>query len=49
MVGTFRDVIMFMLYLVLAFLILTNASEFSTTLDTVGSNWIRTLRVLQGR
>jgi ribose/xylose/arabinose/galactoside ABC-type transport system permease subunit len=43
------DMAMFMLYLVLAYLLLTNASEFGQTLDAVGSNWVRTLRVLQGR
>lgn len=49
MVGTVRDMMMFMLYLVLAYLILSNASEFSDTLNAFGSNWVRTLRVLQGR
>lgn len=44
-----RDIATFMLWLVLAYLILSNASEFGQTLDTVGSNWVRTLRVLQGR
>jgi len=47
--GDIRGIAMFMLYLVAAYLILTNADEFNTTLDAVGSNWIRTLRVLQGR
>lgn len=49
MVGTVRDIAMFMLYLVLAFLILSNAGEFAETLNAVGTNWTRTLRVLQGR
>lgn len=48
MLGTARDLMMFMLYLVLAYLILSNASEFSDVLNAFGSNWIRTLRVLQG-
>ena len=48
MLGTVRDLAMFMLYLVLAYLILSNASEFANVLNAFGSNWIRTLRVLQG-
>lgn len=48
MLGTVRDLAMFMLYLVLAYLLLSNATEFSTVLNAFGSNWIRTLRVLQG-
>jgi hypothetical protein len=49
MFGSIRDIAMFMLYLVLGYLILSNASEFGQTLDAVGTNWVRTLRVLQGR
>lgn len=49
MLGTARDLAMFMLYLVLAFLILRNAGQFSTALDSIGNNWRQTLTVLQGR
>jgi hypothetical protein len=49
MFGSVREIAMFMLYLVLAFLLLTNYTAFNSILGTVGSNWRSTLRVLQGR
>jgi hypothetical protein len=47
--GTIREIAMFMLYLVLVFLLISNADGFSNVIDAVGSNWIRTLRTLQGK
>lgn len=49
MLGTVKDLAMFMLYLVLVFLLLANANEFNTILTSIGTNWIRTLRTLQAR
>jgi hypothetical protein len=46
--GSIHELAMFMLYLVLVFLLLANAPAFQTILNTVGGNWIRMLRVLQG-
>jgi hypothetical protein len=48
MLNSISDIAMFMLYLVLAYLLLTNAGAFNTMLNTVGSNWRTTLAVLQG-
>lgn len=48
MFGSIFDMMMFMLYLVLAFLLLTNAGAFNSMLNTFGSNWRSTLQVLQG-
>ena len=47
--GTVAELATFMLWLVLAFLVLSNAGEFADVLNAVGSNWVRTLRTLQGR
>lgn len=38
-----------MLYLVLAYLLLKNAGEFSEILNAFWKNWTNTLTVLQGR
>lgn len=47
MMGTIREIAMFMLYITLAGLILANAGGFAQALNAIGSNWVRTLRVLQ--
>jgi hypothetical protein len=44
-----QGLMMFMLYLVLAFLLLTNAGSFNAILNTFGTNWRQTLSTLQGR
>ncbi len=49
MLNSVTDIMMFMLYLVLAFLLLTNASGFNQIMNSAGSNWRSTLKVLQGR
>jgi hypothetical protein len=45
---TVRDLAMFMLYIVILGLIIAHSSDFATVINAVGSNWIRTLRTLQG-
>lgn len=49
MFNSIRDIAMFMLYLVLAFLLLNNFTGFTAILSTVGDQWRRTLAVLQGQ
>lgn len=46
--GSIQELTMFMLYIVVLGLLLSNADAFGTILNTVGSNWVRTLRTLQG-
>lgn len=46
--GTIRDMSMFMLYLVGAYLLLKNYTGFNAMLNAVGTNWRQTLLVLQG-
>lgn len=46
--STIREIAMFMLYITLAGLILANAGGFAEVLNAIGTNWTRTLRVLQG-
>lgn len=41
------DIAMFMLYIVVAGLVIANADGFATALNAIGTNWVRTLRVLQ--
>lgn len=49
MVSSVRDILMYMLYLVLAYLLLTNASGFNSMLQTFFVQWRSTLTTLQGR
>lgn len=49
MFGSASEIAMFMLYLVGAYLFLTNAASFNNILNTAGRNWRETLTVLQGR
>lgn len=46
--GSMHELAMFMLYIVVLGLLLANAPAFQTILNTVGGNWIRMLRTLQG-
>jgi hypothetical protein len=46
--GSIHELASMMLGLVLVFLLLANADAFQTILNSVGGNWIRMLRVLQG-
>lgn len=48
MFGSISDIATFMLWLVLAYLLLSNAGSFTSILNSVGTNWRMTLRVLQG-
>lgn len=47
--GSIHELAMSMLYLVLVFLLLANANAFQTILNSVGGNWIKMLRTLQGQ
>lgn len=49
MLNSVPEILMFMLYLVGAYLFLTNAGSFNNILNTAGRNWRETLTVLQGR
>jgi hypothetical protein len=46
--GSISELAMFMLYIVILGLLLRNADSFGTILNSVGSNWVRMLRTLQG-
>lgn len=48
MFGDVKDIAMFMLYLVLAFLLLKNYNAFNSMMNTTLLNWRKTLVVLQG-
>lgn len=49
MLRDIKDLAMFTLYITALGLVLVNADEFGTVVNSVGTTWIRTLRALQVR
>ena len=47
MLNSVFDMAMFMLYIVILGLILTNAGSFNSVMNTLGDNWRSTLSTLQ--